>query len=205
MPSSRSELATRPTLDMDAITSVAVALFTELGYEKTSMDRIAQELKVTKAALYYHAANGKKEILSIALHQALDPMMSSLQKIVASDSLPVEKLRQAIALHVKHAVERGSAVAYFLRSDHHPLGDQAKEIRRAYDQSIADVYLEAYREGSVRADLDPRVGARLVLGLSYSITEWVKPSGRISVEEIAAQVISVAFEGIGQHPSANST
>lgn len=36
------------------IQQVAVALFTEQGYEKTSLREIAERLDVTKAALYYH-------------------------------------------------------------------------------------------------------------------------------------------------------
>jgi AcrR family transcriptional regulator len=36
------------------IQDVAVALFTEQGYEKTSLREIAEHLEVTKAALYYH-------------------------------------------------------------------------------------------------------------------------------------------------------
>lgn len=36
------------------IQAVALALFTEQGYEKTSLREIAERLGVTKAALYYH-------------------------------------------------------------------------------------------------------------------------------------------------------
>ena len=36
------------------IQAVALELFTEQGYEKTSLREIAERLNVTKAALYYH-------------------------------------------------------------------------------------------------------------------------------------------------------
>ena len=38
----------------ERIQSVALELFAEQGYEKTSLREIAERLDVTKAALYYH-------------------------------------------------------------------------------------------------------------------------------------------------------
>src|SRR3954454_18761750 len=38
----------------ERIQTVAIRLFTERGYEATSLREIAEELGVTKAALYYH-------------------------------------------------------------------------------------------------------------------------------------------------------
>ncbi|WP_100445787.1 TetR/AcrR family transcriptional regulator [Glycomyces xiaoerkulensis] len=38
----------------ERIQQTAIALFTELGYERTSLREIAEQLGVTKAALYYH-------------------------------------------------------------------------------------------------------------------------------------------------------
>ena len=46
----------------DRIQAVALQLFVEQGYEKTSMREIAERLGVTKAALYYHFQS-KQEIL----------------------------------------------------------------------------------------------------------------------------------------------
>ncbi|GAA2949808.1 MULTISPECIES: TetR family transcriptional regulator [Streptomycetaceae] len=45
------------------IQDVALALFAEQGYEKTSLREIAEQLQVTKAALYYHFKT-KEDILN---------------------------------------------------------------------------------------------------------------------------------------------
>jgi AcrR family transcriptional regulator len=47
------------------IQQVAVALFTEQGYEKTSLREIAERLDVTKAALYYHFKSKEDIIRSL--------------------------------------------------------------------------------------------------------------------------------------------
>ena len=46
----------------ERIQQVAMELFTEQGYDKTSLREIAERLEVSKAALYYHF-NSKEEIL----------------------------------------------------------------------------------------------------------------------------------------------
>ncbi|MEV6178738.1 TetR/AcrR family transcriptional regulator [Streptomyces sp. NPDC052015] len=47
------------------IQDVALALFAEQGYEKTSLREIAERLEVTKAALYYHFKTKEEIIVSI--------------------------------------------------------------------------------------------------------------------------------------------
>jgi AcrR family transcriptional regulator len=47
------------------IQDVALALFAEQGYEKTSLREIAEQLQVTKAALYYHFKTKEDILVSI--------------------------------------------------------------------------------------------------------------------------------------------
>jgi AcrR family transcriptional regulator len=53
----------------ERILDVALDLFTEKGYDGTSLREIAERLGVTKAALYYHFAS--KEDILMALHMRL--------------------------------------------------------------------------------------------------------------------------------------
>ena len=53
----------------ERILDVALDLFTEQGYDKTSLREIAQQLGISKAALYYHFAS--KEDILMALHVRL--------------------------------------------------------------------------------------------------------------------------------------
>ncbi|GGS66718.1 helix-turn-helix domain-containing protein [Streptomyces griseoviridis] len=55
------------------IQDVALELFAEQGYEKTSLREIAERLEVTKAALYYHFKT-KEEILVSLFEDLTQPM-----------------------------------------------------------------------------------------------------------------------------------
>lgn len=58
------------------IQDVAIELFAEQGYEKTSLREIAERLDVTKAALYYHFKT--KEDILISLFEDLTRPMDEL-------------------------------------------------------------------------------------------------------------------------------
>ncbi|GII78832.1 TetR family transcriptional regulator [Sphaerisporangium rufum] len=53
----------------DRIQEIALKLFTEQGYEATSLREIAEELGVTKAALYYHFKTKEDIVASLAEDQ----------------------------------------------------------------------------------------------------------------------------------------
>jgi len=60
----------------DRILDVALELFNEQGYDKTSLREIAERLGVTKAALYYHFE--RKEDILLDLHLRLHALGSGL-------------------------------------------------------------------------------------------------------------------------------
>ena len=61
--------ATAPNDTRQRILDVALDLFTEQGYDGTSLREIAEQLGVTKAALYYHFES--KEDILMALHMRI--------------------------------------------------------------------------------------------------------------------------------------
>ena len=60
------------------IQDVALELFTEQGYEKTSLREIAERLDVTKAALYYHFKT-KEDIVVSILEDVGKPMTELIE------------------------------------------------------------------------------------------------------------------------------
>src|SRR5262252_3741554 len=60
------------------VQKVALELFAEQGYEKTSLREIAERLGVTKAALYYHFKS-KEDIV----HSFTDDYFAELEQVIA--------------------------------------------------------------------------------------------------------------------------
>jgi AcrR family transcriptional regulator len=85
------------------IKAVALDLFTEQGYEKTSLREIAERLGVTKAALYYHFKS-KEEIVA----SFLDDRITHLEEIIdwARQQPPGPQTRRAVIRRYADALHR---------------------------------------------------------------------------------------------------
>ena len=75
-----------PVSTRDRILDVAMELFTEQGYEATSLREIAEPLGFTKAALYYHFPS-KEEILRALLLPAVDLQNRLIERIAKAETL----------------------------------------------------------------------------------------------------------------------
>ena len=74
--------------------------------------------------------------------------------------------------------------------------------RRSFDALVASLVAEAERDGDIRADIDPRLTARLLFGTVNSVVEWYRPvlaeadgagAGTVS---LADAVCAVTFDGL---------
>ena len=54
----------------------------------------------------------------------------------------------------------------------------------------------AEHEGDVRTDVDPAVISRLLFGTVNSLTEWYRPGGDLSADDLADAVVTVTFSGL---------
>jgi AcrR family transcriptional regulator len=95
------------------IQAVALDLFTEQGYEKTSLREVAERLGVTKAALYYHFKS-KDEIVTSLVE---DRLMAFDEVIKMAESLPADaETRRAVLTRYAEeffATEQPSVMRFF--------------------------------------------------------------------------------------------
>jgi AcrR family transcriptional regulator len=119
----------------ERILDVALDLFTENGYEETSLREVAASLGVTKAALYYHFAS--KEDILFALHLRLHAVMSGFDDELAApmskdswhrmldafiDRVPAN--RKVIALHARNRAAFEKIHHPDHAQDHQDLGER---------------------------------------------------------------------------------
>lgn len=89
------------------IQEAALALFTEHGYDATSMREIAEQLGITKAALYYHFDSKEAVILSLFTDQlrAMDELLDWAAGQPHSPELAAELLRRWLTLSCRQGVK----------------------------------------------------------------------------------------------------
>ena len=186
----------RAAYDLAAVLDIAVAAFNDRGYDATSMGLVAERLGTTKSAIYHHVS-GKEDLLRLALDRALVGLESVLDETGAREGQPAERLRFVLREAVHVLVRELPYVTLLLRlRGNTELERSAMERRRRFDHEVSTLVDLARADGTIRTDVDSRTITRLLFGMINSIVEWYKPSGSLSPEQLAQDVIAIAFDGL---------
>lgn len=170
--------------------SEAYVLFAEQGYEGTSLAGLAEQLKVSKPALYYYF--NSKESLFEALYESIcELILIDLKKISScSTSLLFEDLLYELGMNDFKGLAEAPQLAKVLRqfdllSFRMPsIAEKAKalelETQTVYDQ-IVEAGIQAGRLKASEREVFKRLLLAVINGLSYeqittgrsvSETEW---------------------------------
>ncbi|MEA2687788.1 MAG: hypothetical protein QOD51_395 [Candidatus Eremiobacteraeota bacterium] len=185
----------RKPYDIDSLTDVALRVFADRGYDGASMDDVARAAGITKASIYHHVS-GKEALLERGLGRALDALFAILDEPAARDGRAVDRLRHIVQRVAETTLHLLPELTVLFRVHGASKSERnAVDRRRAFDRLVTDIIAQAQREGDVRRDLDPRLLARLIFGMSNSVVEWYR-SGSLSREAIARAVVAIAFDGV---------
>lgn len=186
----------RPGNDRTDVILAAVRLFNQHGYEATTVGMIADQLSVSKSAIYHHVAS-KEDLLASALDRALDALESTLQGEKATDGPLVERLEHVIRGTVAALVNELESVTLLLRlRGNTELERRAMARRRNFDRAVAELFRATDDAGELRHEINPKIATRLVFGMINSIIEWYQPDGALGAQELGDIIIDLLFSGM---------
>ncbi len=186
----------RKPYDMDAIVDIAVQVFLRHGYDGASLDQVAAAAGITKASIYYHA-EGKEALLARGAGRALDALFAVLAEPAALEGRQIDRLKHVMRRTVEITVKRLPEVALLLRVRGNTETERwILEQRRRFDRLVAKIVSEAQAQGQIRADIAAGLITRLLFGMLNSITEWYRPGGGLSTDDIVAAATRIAFDGL---------
>jgi AcrR family transcriptional regulator len=190
----------RPGHSLESLLAVAVAVFNERGYEATSMDELALRAGVTKSAIYHHVP-GKEELLRLAVDRALDGLFAVTREPEATTGPAIGRLEHVVRGSIRVLTAELPFVTLLLRVRGNTAVERAAlERRREFDRIVSDLVRAAGREGSVRPDVEPAVLGRLLFGTVNSLTEWYRPGGPLSADDLANALVATTFGGLRTSP-----
>jgi AcrR family transcriptional regulator len=186
----------RPGHSLESLLAVAVTVFNERGYEATSMDELALRAGVTKSAIYHHVP-GKEELLRLAVDRALDGLFAVTREPGATTGAAIDRLEHVVRGSIRVLTAELPFVTLLLRvRGNTDVERAAVERRREFNRVVSDLVRAARQEGSVRPDVDPAVIGRLLFGTVNSLTEWYRPGGPLSADDLADALVSTTFDGL---------
>jgi AcrR family transcriptional regulator len=181
------------------VIDTAIKIFHQKGYRTATLDDVAHELGLTKAALY-HYVSSKEDLLSLIYLQALESYFTSAYEIDEMDLAPPEKLRFLIRHHIQDIIIGNLPMfaVFFTEENQLPKKqvDKIREGKRKYTKIVEKIIAEGIQQGSFRP-LDPKLHAFALIGMCNWLYKWYDP-GRdgIPPEEIATHFIDLLENGL---------
>jgi len=148
--------------------SAAIDCFARLGYQGTSIDRIARDAGVTKGAVYYHFRD-KEELLFEAVKDRIGGFEKHVLKEVTSAQDALANLRQVIDACFFHATvsnHRRFIITLMVEAlDTNPrLSAEFRNILRRMRAFLTAVIARGQEQGSLRRDVAPEAVAAALAG-----------------------------------------
>jgi AcrR family transcriptional regulator len=146
--------------------AAAIDCFARLGYQGTTIDRIARDAGVTKGAVYYHFRD-KEELLFEAVKERVGEFERHVLKDVAAGDDALATLRQVVDACFFHATvsnHRRFIITLMIEAlDTNPrLSDAFRRILRRMRAFLANVVREG--QGRLRRDVAPEAAATAIAG-----------------------------------------
>lgn len=187
-----------PATKREAVLQTAAELFLEKGYARTSLNDLAERLKITKPALYHYFTN--KEDIFLGIYRVGVGMIDEiLNEIVAKYGTGLEKVEAFIESYAH--VMTVNYGRFVMRLDEGDLSSRAFEEVRGYKRKIDRRFRSFIQEGIDDGSIQPcdvKLAAFSIAGALNWICMWYEPAGALSPDEIAKQFAWTLTRGLAR-------
>jgi len=192
----------RPTRQAQ-ILETAARIFCEKGFDKASMDDVADAVGLTKAGLYHHIGS-KEELLFEIMSYGMDLFEQNVLNRVMAISDPLERLKATLRGHVLLVTrDRPKEVTVILHESNALRGryrDKINARKKRYITLVEKTIRELVKSGAARR-VDPSATAFAMLGMINWIYQWYRPGGRLDENALADALSDVFLGGILARPA----
>src|SRR5437870_5020500 len=168
MSRGRKPRAERPEPSREQLMAAAIDCFARLGYQGTTIDRIARDAGVTKGAVYYHFRD-KEELLFEAVKDQVGGFERDVLRATTPTQDALTALRRVIDSCFFHATvsnHRRFIITLMIEAlDTNPrLSVEFRNILRRMRTFLGTVILRGQQKGTLRSDVAPEAAAAAIMG-----------------------------------------
>ena len=193
-----------PDSKREAVLHIAVRMFLERGFWRTSLSDVAEKLNITKPALYHYFRN-KEEIYLECYRRGISLILENLDRLRTQGGSGLEKVADFIYNYaIVIASDFGRCV---VRQDDRELSPEARAEVRSYkrqvDRRLRSFIAEGVEDGSICSD-NVKLTAFSIAGAVNSLALWFEPGGNLTAEQVAAGFTKTLTEGVANQRTAKS-
>jgi AcrR family transcriptional regulator len=123
----------------------ASEVFTQKGFEKTSMNKIASLVKMGKSSLYYYFKS-KTDIFKAVVEYEADDLNKKITQSIENENNPIDKIRAYVLTRLHYFIEYKNLYKA-LKSENLENLDFIKVFRQNYYQNEISVFQNILKKG----------------------------------------------------------
>lgn len=181
------------------IVAAARAVFTEHGYEKSTMIDIARQAGVSDG-LAYRYFTSKRDLLQAVLDEFYARIIAHNEACVSREIGFIAKLETMIREHVRLLVEDTGLVRLFItevRSLEGYQGSRTHELNRRYTSILTDILAEGMDQGIIDSSVEGRLVRDMIFGCVEHLAWRRILSGQpVDVEGVAKSISKLLLRGM---------
>ena len=170
-----------------SVLDAAAELFAERGYSGTNLRDVADRLKMSRTALYYHFPS-KEKLLEALIEEVTVATEQQYQQLATQQDVdPEQALRRVTSLTARWVMNHRILFRVLDRSEAEIPPDLERShaaSKRSILSNLVSIIERGIRSGVFRPD-DSHMVAFAILGMCNWTAWWFKPDGRLSEHDIA--------------------
>jgi AcrR family transcriptional regulator len=185
------------------ILAAALELFSERGYDATSVSEVVVRAGVTKGALYHYFA-AKEDLLYEIYRDLLNEQLAGLDRILSEGHPPARAVRLIVEDLVITTVDNAKAVAVFSREVARLGEARWHELQtdwRRYQDAVRKLIRDAQADGVFTQATSPEVASWAVFGFVNTLSTWYRPDGPKSARDLATELTELILTGLMPMPA----
>lgn len=186
------------------ILKAAVDLFSERGFERTTVDEIAARANVGKGTIYLYFAN-KEQIFIAIIESGIQYIVNSMDEILSQSGDFHQRFQEMFRQHLQFAEDHRKFYQLFLKEGLNLkfIGDKESQARimklhQKIHQQLTQLIQIGIDQNQIRIG-DPSIFAFALSGImSHSCFQWLTEKENGSLLEQMPVIIDLYLNGVGK-------
>lgn len=178
----------------------AATIFNRRGSQGTTLDEVAAQLQISKAALYRYVSN-KNELLLECHVEAVRIAMKAAEQAERIGGDGWTKIRLTLQLHLENMIESLGVPAMLFEEGALEVESMERvvQLRDQYESRLRQFYRDGVADGSVLPG-DPKIAVFALLGALNWTAKWYRLDGPWRPGDVAEAIIETVTRGIAAKP-----
>jgi AcrR family transcriptional regulator len=186
----------------EALMQAAVKMFNQKGFHATSLDEVAQALKISKPTIYHYLGN-KEQILMTCLEAGVAHLLQAAQQVQQYHDDGATRVRQFLSLYGLRILDDFGRCVILTSDDVLSLAAQQhlQQQKRQVHQAFVNLLEYAMLDGTIVSSHHAKLLAVTLMGAMNSAATWYRRDGELSAEHVVEQMVNILMQGLlPQHP-----